>query len=128
MVARIKITDYIKGRFNEAKLNKLESELEKLCKNFKTRQGQEYPENGILITVSMSAKYQTAFVRCEEWVEYQSVGEFEDLIKQALENRGFEFCEPEGEDDYFKITKFYPRKPICFSFMMNWVKIYMKFL
>lgn len=109
MNARIEISSYIEGRYNNSKLNKLKEALEEKFKNFKPRAHQEFPEDGILISIGMSAKYQSPYVKCSEWGKYQSVGEFEDLIQEALEDRGFEFCDAEwddGEDEengWFKI-------------------------
>lgn len=104
MVTRIIVSEYIKGRYNNEKLDKLERELTKLFSKAKTREYQQYPTEGILINISMSAKYQTAYVKVSEWEHYKAVGEFEDLVKEALENRGFEVVELDGEDDYFKYT------------------------
>ena len=110
MITRIIVSDYIKGRYNNTKLDKLEKELKRLCDNFKTREHQEYPKEGILINISMSAKFQTPFIKVSQWDRYKSVGEFENLVKEALENRGFEsgdpegFIEVEGNEEYFKIA------------------------
>lgn len=53
-------------------------------------------------------KYQTPYVKCEGWGNYKSVGEFETLIQEALEERGFEFSDSEWDDDegegWFKIN------------------------
>lgn len=104
MVARIIISEYIQGRYNSEKLRKLKNELEKLCSVFKTREHQQYPKEGILINISMSAKYGTPYVKVSEWEHYQAVGEFEDLVMEALENRGFEVSANDGDEDHFKIS------------------------
>lgn len=99
MNARVEIGSYIEGRYNSTKLEKLQACLQEKFDNFKPRPHQEFPENGILVRIGMSAKYQTPYVKCEEWGNYKSVGEFEDLIKEALEERGFEFSDTEWDDD-----------------------------
>ena len=105
MVARIIISDYIKSSgYNINKLDKLEKELKELCFNFKTNQQQQYPKDGILINVSMSAKYGKTFVKVSQWGRYQSVGEFEYLVKEALGNRGFEVLELDGNEDSFNVS------------------------
>lgn len=104
MKATVTISDYIDGRYNSEKLRKLKAELEKLCKVHRTREHQEFPEEGLEITISMSAKYQTPYVRVEGWGNYKAVGEFEELVKEALENRGFEVTEEGNEEDYLKIS------------------------
>lgn len=104
MVTRITISEYIEGRYNSEKLRKLKDELDKLFSKAKTIEHQQYPVEGILINISMSAKYGTPYVKVSEWEHYQAVGEFEDLVMEALENRGFEVGENDGDEDYFKIT------------------------
>ena len=104
MKATVTISDYIDGRYNSEKLKKLKAELEKLCKAHKTREHQEVPEEGLEITISMSAKYQTPYVMVEGWGNYKSVGEFENLVKEALENRGFEVTEEGDDEDCLKIS------------------------
>lgn len=104
MIARIEISDYVRGRYNDQKLEKLKTELEKLFGKAKTREHQEYPKDGVLITISMSAKYGTLYVKCEEWGKYLAVGEFEELVKEAIENRGFEISDDsDGDEESFKI-------------------------
>jgi len=104
MKATVTISDYIDGRYNSTKLQKLKAELEKLCKAHKTREHQEFPDEGLEITISMSAKYQTPYVRVEGWGKYKSIGEFENIVKEALENRGFEVTDEGGEEEYLKIS------------------------
>ena len=104
MKATIIISDYIQGRYNETKLEKLKAELEKLCAAHKTREHQVYPADGIEIKISMSAKYQTPYVKVTNWGEYKAVGEFEHIVKDALENRGFEVTEEGGDEDFLKIS------------------------
>lgn len=104
MITRIIVSEYIKGRYNNTKLDKLEKELERLCSNFKTREHQEYPKEGILISISMSASRGTPFVKVSQWDRYKSVGEFEELVKEALENRGFEVIDMTGTENSFNVA------------------------
>lgn len=104
MKANVTISDYIQGRYNQAKLEKLKAELEKNFNAHKTRVNQSIPEEGLDVTISMSAKYQTPYVKVENWGSYLSVGEFEDIVKESLENRGFEISDEDGDDESFKIT------------------------
>ena len=104
MEARIIVSEYVISKYNKTKLEKLKLELQRLCSAFETREHQQYPKEGILINVSMSAKYGTLYIKVSEWEHYQAVGEFEDLVTQALENRGFEAVANDGDEDYFKIT------------------------
>jgi len=104
MKANVTISPYIEGRYNNTKLEKLKAELDKLFAKQTTRENQSYPEEGVTVRISMSAKYQTPHVICENWGEYQSVGEWEEVIKEALENRGFEASETEWDEEYFRIT------------------------
>lgn len=104
MEARIIVSEYVISKYNKTKLEKLKLELQRLCSAFKTREHQQYPKEGILINVSMSAKYGTLYCKVSEWEHYQSVGEFEDLVTQALENRCFEVISNDGNEDYFKIA------------------------
>lgn len=104
MNAKVEISNYIAGRYNNSKLEKLKEKLDEKFNNFKPRTHQKFPEDGIFVQIGMSAKYQTPYIICEEWGEYLSVGEFEELIQEALEERGFEFSETEWDDDSFKIT------------------------
>lgn len=103
MKARVEISSYVDGRYNSSKLEKLKQEIDKNFSSFRPRQNQEFPENGVLITINMSAKYQTLYVKCEEWGKYLSVGELEDLIIESIENRGFEVTGNDGDDCSFKI-------------------------
>jgi len=103
MKANVKIADYVYDRYNSTKLEKLKNELQRLFNEAHTRSIQEFPEEGIEVSIIMSAKYQKLYIKCENWGNYQSVGEFEDIIKEALENRCFEETETEWEDDSFKI-------------------------
>ena len=98
MNARVEISSYIEGRYNSIKLEKLQASLQEKFDSFRPRQHQNFPENGVLVYIGMSAKYQTPYVKCEEWGEYKSVAEFEGLIQEALEERGFEFAETEWDD------------------------------
>jgi hypothetical protein len=104
MKANVTISDYIQGRYNQAKLEKLKAELEKNFNAHKERVNQSIPEEGLDVTISMSAKYQTPYVKVENWGSYLSVGEFEDIVKESLENRGFEISDEDGDDESFKIT------------------------
>jgi len=104
MKANVEISPYIDGRYNSEKLRKLKTELEKLFTQAKTREHQKFPEEGLEIRIGMSAKYQTPYVTVEGWGEYQSVGEFENLVKEALENRGFEITEEGDDENYLKIS------------------------
>jgi hypothetical protein len=107
MKARVEISSYAEGRCNVQKLNKLKTVIENKFKDFNPRENQEFPENGILIYIGMSAKYQTTYVKCSEWGNYQSVGEFERLIQEALEERCLEQVDTEWdneeEEGWFKI-------------------------
>ena len=103
MNANVEISSYIDGRYNSEKLRKLKAELEKLFSAKKERQGQSIPEEGLEVTISMSAKYQTPYVKVENWGEYLAVGELEDLVKDALDNRGFEITGEDGDVDSFRI-------------------------
>jgi hypothetical protein len=102
MKTNIVISDYIKGRYNNTKLDNLETELKKV---FSTLEKQ-YPNipTGIEVKVSMSAKYQDAYINVSNWGDFQEVGLLEDAVQEALENRGFEYTELDGEDDYFNIS------------------------
>lgn len=95
-------SDYIQGRYNTTKLDKLESELKKI---FSTLEKQ-YPNipNGIEVIVTMSAKYQHTYIHVTNWGDFQQVGLLENAVQEALENRGFEYTELDGEDDYFNIS------------------------
>jgi hypothetical protein len=104
MKANVTISDYIQGRYNQAKLEKLKTELEKNFNAHKERVGQSIPEEGLDVTISMSAKYQTPYVKVENWGSYLAVGEFEDIVKESLENRGFEISDEDGDEESFKIT------------------------
>lgn len=108
MNAIVEIGTYIQGRYNSSKLEKLKAKLEEKFENFTPRPHQEFPENGILVRIGMSAKYQTPYIKCEDWGNYKSVGEFETLIQEALEERGFEFSDSEWDDGegegWFKIN------------------------
>lgn len=99
MKVRVEISDYINGRYNSSKLDKLKSKLEEKFHNSPQRQSQNFPQEGILVKISMSAKYQTPYIKCSEWGSYQSVGEFEEIIKESLEERGFESVDTEWEED-----------------------------
>lgn len=103
MKATVEISPYIDGRYNSEKLRKLKAELEQLFSKAKTREHQKFPEEGLDITISMSAKYQTPYIKVEGWGEYQSVGEFEDLVMEALDNRGFEVTGQDGDETSFRI-------------------------
>lgn len=102
MKTNIVISDYIQGRYNTTKLDKLETELKKV---FSTLEKQ-YPNipNGIEVRVSMSAKYQHTYIHVTNWGDFQEVGLLEDAVQEALENRGFEVSELDGEDDYFNVS------------------------
>jgi hypothetical protein len=52
----------------------------------------------------MSAKYQDAYIKVSNWGDYQEVRLLENAVQEALENRGFEYTELDGEDDYFNIS------------------------
>jgi len=103
MKANISISDYALYRNNSAKLTKLENELTKLFSKHKIREGQSIPEEGINVEIHMSAKYQSLYVHVDNWGSYMAVGEFEDLVKEALENRGYEVTEEDGDEYSFKI-------------------------
>lgn len=104
MKTNVNISSYVAGRYNNEKLNKLKLELEIRFAKHNEREGQKIPDDGLEIDINMSAKHQTLFIKCENWGEYKAVGEFEELIKEALENRGFEVTGEDGENHYFKIS------------------------
>lgn len=103
MITRIQISDYVSGRYNQNKLEKLKKQLEEAFSEEYPRQPQDYPDEGILIEINMSAKHQTLYVKCSEWGNYKAVGELEDIILTAIEDRGFEPHETQWEKEYFKI-------------------------
>lgn len=103
MKTRVEISGYISGRYNSAKLEKLKSKLEDKFNNSPQRQNQEFPQEGIMVTIEMSAKYQTTYIKCSEWGVYQSVGEFEGIIKESLEERGFEIVDTDWEEDCVRV-------------------------
>ncbi len=98
----VSISDYAAGRTNSSKMRKLVQALEEQAKSWYPRAHQEAPEE-VAIQINLSAKYQTTYVSCENWGNYQSVGEFETIIQEALEKRGFEYDETEWKDDSFRI-------------------------
>ena len=102
MKTNIVISDYIKGRYNNIKLDKLETELKKVFSTLE-KQYTDIP-SGIEVKVSMSAKYQDAYIKVSNWGDYQEVRLLENAVQEALENRGFEYTELDGEDDYFNIS------------------------
>lgn len=102
MKTNIVISDYIKGRYNNIKLDKLETELKKVF-SILEKQYTDIP-SGIEVKVSMSAKYQDAYIHVSNWGDFQQVGLLENAVQEALENRGFEYTELDGEDDYFNIS------------------------
>jgi hypothetical protein len=102
MKTNIVISDYIQGRYNNIKLDKLETELKKVFSTLE-KQYTNIP-SGIEVKVTMSAKYQNTYIHVSNWGEYQEVGLLEDAVQEALENRGFEYSELDGEDDYFNIS------------------------
>lgn len=98
----VTISDYAAGRYNTAKLEKLKTELENLFTAHKERTGQSIHGEGLIIEINMWAKYQSLYIKVSNWGSYMAVGEFEDLVAQALGNRGFEVTELSGDDDYLK--------------------------
>ena len=104
MKVNVTISDYIQGRFNQAKLEKLKAELEKNFSAHKERINQTIPEDGLDVTISMSAKYQTPYVKVENSGSYLAVGEFEDIVRESLDNRGFEVTDEDGDEESFKIS------------------------
>ena len=105
MKAIVTISDYIDGRYNSTKLEKLKLALEKSFAEIKIRDEEKelLPDEGVEVTISMSAKYQTTYVRVENWGSFLRVGLFEDAVHEALEERGFEDVDDSGEDDYIRI-------------------------
>lgn len=108
MKVRVEVSSYIQSSYNNAKLDKLKAELEKVFSQTQERPG--YPEEGVCVEILMSAKYGTPYIKVSEWGNYQAIGQLEDLVKEALENRCLEVSDEEhyylpgeGEQDYFKI-------------------------
>lgn len=106
MKATVEISDYIQGRYNSTKLEKLKAELEKEFEQIRVHDSEVslLPSEGVMVTISMSAKYQTPYVRVENWGSYLRVGLLENAVKDALDSRGFEVVEEGDDDEYLKIT------------------------
>jgi len=106
MKAKVEVSSYIEGRYNSAKLEKLKAALEKEFKSINIHDSEVglLPEEGIKVTISMSAKYQTPYVMVENWGSFLRVGKFEDAVKDALDARGFEVTEEGDDEDRLKIS------------------------
>ena len=61
MITRIQISDYVSGRYNQNKLEKLKKQLEEAFSEEYPRPHQDYPDEGVLIEINMSAKHQTLY-------------------------------------------------------------------
>jgi hypothetical protein len=102
MKVNVEVSNYIKGRYNNQKLDKLKAQLEKNFANYKERSGQSIPELGLLIKISMSAKYQTPYVMVENWGGYEAIGDIENIVLDSLTERGFEQTGVDAEEDWFQ--------------------------
>jgi hypothetical protein len=102
MKVNVEVSDYIKGRYNNSKLDKLKKSLESKFDAYKERNGQSIPELGLLIKISMSAKYQTLYVMVKNWGGYEAIGDIENIVLESLEERGFEQTGVDSEEDWFQ--------------------------
>ena len=90
------------GGFTQNNFTQFKTELKKVVSTLE-KQYTDIP-SGIEVKVSMSAKYQDAYIKVSNWGDYQEVRLLENAVQEALENRGFEYTELDGEDDYFNIS------------------------
>jgi hypothetical protein len=102
MKTNIEVSDYLRGRYNSIKLDKLVDELKVLFSRLESKD-INFP-NGLEVYITMSAKYQYLYIKVSNWGDFLRVGLFEEAVQEALENRGFVVGELDGEDDYFTMS------------------------
>ena len=96
----VSISDYMQGRkYNHKLYDRLLYKLEIVYDHH--NQGFQ----GLTITISMSAKYQTPYVMIETTnKDYRRIGGMEQDIIDALDEVGFDYSESEDKGEWYLIN------------------------
>lgn len=96
----VSISDYLQGRKHNHKLyGRLLEKLKEIHAKYKN----EF--EGLVLTISMSAKYQTPYVMIENTSNnYTRIGGVEQEIIGAIEEVGFNYSESEDEDGWYLVN------------------------
>lgn len=103
MKADITVSDYCNDRQNPQKMEKLALVL-KAGFSIPPRPASSFPEQGIGVKIEMSSKYQTLYVKCSGYSQYEYKEDLASIIQDALHTRGYEYGEVEWQDDHFKVA------------------------
>jgi len=104
----VTISDYMQSRrYNQKLYSRLVDKLTKICEKYRTSKS-EHPASKfptLKMEISMSAKYQTPFVKITtDEADYQYLGGVESDVQEAIDEVGFTSTDTDEKNDAYYIN------------------------